>query len=436
MVPGDIWTCDTLSTESPPPHPSTRRHETSVVVPTDLIVYSGAYTRDPSEFSETIDSSYVVDDITDSPTEAATPYPLIEFDVSNDHANDGARNASYHKKENYPHAYTSDRRPLPLPLMMQKYKDVVSDHCKLLNELTSRLHVYKELSAAISDSLSVEDATTANPIRAAVAVHNRRQNISLNYLVRGYIEGNELRNDTTGRPIATAGSGGATTDGYVATSTSTGGSATRFAINDLDPDNSVIAINDDLGNKRYLTIDRYKTVAWRLTSRQSVSVVPCSRHVRLPNRTDCERYYTCDPKTAVVLEYSCPPHTAFSVYSRICDKESAKTCRTGGKPTSSEVYAERVEHPSSRDENSEEEEEEEEEEEQEEEEEEDIDEERLCREHGKMKDPTSDFNYYICYSMPGSEEIKSVRMTCPNALIFCRSKRVCTTRRLCDEASR
>ncbi|XP_077275089.1 uncharacterized protein LOC143904350 [Temnothorax americanus] len=408
VVPGDIWTCDTLSTERAP---ATKKYGTPELIDSTDTSYLG-YTQDPLEFSETIDSSYVIDNFSDSTTEAVTAYPLIEFEESDEttHGDKSVRNATYHKEENYMYEYTNSQEQLPLSLT-QQYKDVVDNHYKWLNKMINRLHINKELSAVISSSLSIP-VKNVNPTQTIVilASHNCRQNITLNYLVQSNAERNELHN---GELTEMMGSNGSQVNSVTTTaSTVSTENALELLIDSLDSDNSIIRISDNLGYKQYLTIDRYKAVAHRLTPR-TVSVVACTRNVRLPNRTDCNRYYTCEPKTATVVEYSCPPHTAFNVYSRICDVESTKTCASNRFPVN-EIFIERAENKSTAIHG------------------EETSEERLCQELGKIKDPASDSHYYICYSTPDSEDIKSIRMTCPNTLIFCQNKKVCTTRRLCD----
>lgn len=368
---------------------------------------SYGYTQNPLGFSETIDSSYVIDDFSDPMAEAVTAYPLIEFEESDEmtHDDKSVKNTSYHKEENYLFEFTKSQAQLPLSLM-QEYKDIMDRHYKWLQKLMNQLHVYKELSAT-SSSISDRDSTQTIVIFTS---HNYRQNISLNYLVQSYTERDELHN---GEPTEMVESNGSQMNTITTTgSTVSTESALELLIDSLDSDNSIIRISDNLGNKQYLTIDRYRAVAHQLTPR-TVSVVACTRNVRLPNRTDCNRYYTCEPKTATVVEYSCPSHTAFNVYSRICDVESAKTCSSNRFPVN-EIFVEHVESKSTTAHS------------------EETSDERLCRELGKIKDPASDSHYYICYSMPDSEDIKSIRMTCPNTLIFCQSKKVCTTSRLCD----
>ncbi|EZA62737.1 hypothetical protein DMN91_007684 [Ooceraea biroi] len=399
VVPGDIWTCDTLSTD---PTIVTQRYQTPEPINPADTSYLG-YTPDSSDFSEALDSSYVIDDdATELTTEAATAYPLIEFEESHSESPQGdksARNVSYHKQENYSLEYTHSYWRIPLPLM-QKYKGIVNSHDKCLSELISRLHVYKELSTAITTgSLSV-------PIKVATTVSStHRQNVSLD----SHIGETQLQNDKPGEP---EGNDEAQIENIAPTDSVTTEGTLQQLINGLDPDNNVIRISDNLGSHRYLTIDEYKTVSHQLKPR-FVSVVACTENIRLPNRTACDRYYMCDPRTASVTDYSCPLHTAFNMNSRICDVESAKTCSID-KSLASKTF---VDHAKGRDTTGRKEKE---------------SDEKPCRELGKVKDPASDSHYYICYSTSESEDVKSIRMTCPNALIFCQHKKVCTTKRLCD----
>ncbi|KAL0124493.1 hypothetical protein PUN28_006381 [Cardiocondyla obscurior] len=400
VVPGDIWTCDTLSTERAP----ITKYDTSQLIDSMNTSYLG-YTQDPLEFSETIDSSYVIENFSDSTTKGITAYPLIEFEESDKttHNDKSVKNASYHK--NY--LYTNNQEQLPLS-PLQEYKNIVDSHYKWLNNLTSWLH--KEALAAISNSLSIP-VKDINPTQTIVIFtsHDRERNISLSYFMQSYTEKNELHN---GEPTEMLENSDPQASSVTTTSTVSTENTLELLINSLDSDNNVIRISDNLGNKQYFTIDQYKAVAHQLTS-HTVSAVACTRNVRLPNRTDCNRYYTCEPKTATVVEYFCPPYTAFNVNSRICDIESVKTCTRNRFPAN-KIFIKSVENQSTAMHV------------------EETSEKKLCQELGKIKDPASDSHYYICYNMPDSEEIKSIHMTCPNTLIFCQSKKVCTTRRLCD----
>jgi len=408
VIPGDVWTCDTRSTD---PAIITKRYE--VPESTDLADTSYLkHTPNPLEFSEMIDSSYVInDDAPELTIKATTAYPLIEFEKPHNemlNSRKGVRNVSYHKEENYSFEYTHTDSWVPLPLI-QEYKDVVNSHNKWLSELMNRLHIYKGLSTA-SLSVPIEETTTMSSTRtiAVFASHKRKQNVSLNHLVHDYVQ---LQND---KPSELEENDKPQTGNIAMMDRITTESTLQQLINGLDPDNNVIRVSDGVGNCRYLTIDAYKAADHQLIPRL-VSIVSCTRNIRLPNQTDCGRYYMCNPRTAIVIDYSCPLHTAFNMNSRICDVESAKTCSK--KFTASKIPVDRsplTEHNINitRDEK--------------------LSEDKPCRELGKVKDPTSDFRYYICYSTSASEDVKSIRMTCPNALIFCQHKRVCTTKRLCD----
>lgn len=396
VVPGDIWTCDTLSTD---PTIVTKRYQTPELIDPADTSYLG-YTPDSSEFSETIDSSYVInDDASELTTETGTAYPLIEFvephgETPHGETPHGNEGISYHKKENYSFEQTYWQVPLPL---MQKYKDMINSHDKWLSELMNRLHIYKELSTAISGFLST-------PIRNTTIVNltlKQKQNISLDYLVHDCTKETQLQNDKSGELEKN-------NESQMENITPSTESTLQQLINGLDPDNNVIRINDDLSSHRYLTVDAYKAADYQSIARL-VSVVACTRNIRLPNQTDCSRYYTCDPRTASVTDYSCPLHTAFNVNSRICDIESAKTCSID-KSMENKIFVGRKNTTHDKK----------------------LSQEKPCQELGKVKDPTSNVHYYICYSTSGSEDIKSVRMMCPNALIFCQHKKVCTIKRLCD----
>lgn len=375
----------------------------------DAIEYSG-YTEN-SGLSETIDSSYVIDDFSDPTTEAVTAIPLIEFEESEGttRGDENVKNVSYHKEENYLYNYMNSREQMAL-FLMQKYKNIIDIHQKWLNELMNRLHVYKEMSTAISSSLTfpVKNITIINPTQTVTifASHNHKQNLSLNYPAQ-IIDKNKSQGD---KPIETE-DNKLETDNIATTNSAVSTESTlKLLIDSLDVDNNIIRIDDDIGTRKYLTIKDYKKISHRLKPRH-ISVVMCTKNLRMANKTNCNKYYTCDPKTASLTEYFCPPHTAFNVNLRICDIESAKTCGINKYPTTNEIFEHEITTTVKTQESSER---------------------KTCQEIGKIKDPSSDSHYYICYNAPGSENIKAIRMTCPNTLIFCQNKKVCTTKRLCD----
>lgn len=163
---------------------------------------------------------------------------------------------------------------------------------------------------------------------------------------------------------------------------------------------------DNIGNKQYLTIERYRSLGYNLDP-QFVQVIPCIKNVRMPNMTNCIKYYICEPDMASVIEYSCPLFTAFNKYSKTCDASTYNKCNENENNKENINLLGNVNNIFQTNKN-------------------------ICTENGKTKDPTSESHYYICYSpSENAEDIKSVRMSCPNGLIFCQIRKVCTTKRLC-----
>lgn len=55
-----------------------------------------------------------------------------------------------------------------------------------------------------------------------------------------------------------------------------------------------------------------------------------------------------------------------------------------------------------------------------------------CKTIGNIADPISASHYYLCYSYNGKPtNLSSVRMMCPQNLIFCAEKNICTRKRMC-----
>ncbi|XP_035781411.1 uncharacterized protein LOC118460836 [Anopheles albimanus] len=59
-----------------------------------------------------------------------------------------------------------------------------------------------------------------------------------------------------------------------------------------------------------------------------ISVLTCSLGSRQPNRTDCFRYYVCNPHNGMFQTFTCPSNTAFNKVTRLCDTVSYKPCQT------------------------------------------------------------------------------------------------------------
>ncbi|XP_055632458.1 uncharacterized protein LOC129772948 [Toxorhynchites rutilus septentrionalis] len=68
-----------------------------------------------------------------------------------------------------------------------------------------------------------------------------------------------------------------------------------------------------------------------------ISILTCTLGSRQPNKTDCTKYYVCNPNNGAFQSFSCPSYTAFNENTRICDTATYKAChatkRTTPKPT-------------------------------------------------------------------------------------------------------
>ncbi|XP_052870762.1 uncharacterized protein LOC128276336 [Anopheles cruzii] len=59
-----------------------------------------------------------------------------------------------------------------------------------------------------------------------------------------------------------------------------------------------------------------------------ITLLTCSLGSRQPNRTDCFRYYVCNPHNGAFQTFTCPANTAFNKNTRLCDSVSYKPCQT------------------------------------------------------------------------------------------------------------
>ncbi|CAL7940432.1 unnamed protein product [Xylocopa violacea] len=384
VLPGDTWTCDTLSTE---PSIITNRYDIPELINPNETSYMGS-TDDPWDFSELIDSSYTTDSIPDdSDQEMATPYPLIEIGEPMETRYElNADNASVNIENGYSQTQNDDKK-----------------HYSMLNQLIHHLLVYKEITIPLEFLASSSLSTPARPASSLPLS---------NYLIQNYIQQNNNLQNTiiTGSKLENTSESGTTAKENDASELVSNIEKPNDALtfDSLDNENSIILITDNLGNKQYLTAEKYKALGYRLDSRY-VHAIPCIKNVRMPNTTDCVRYYVCEPEIAFLIDYSCPLFTAFNRYTKTCDMETYNKCVENKNKKESVNSPEDAQNIFQTD----------------------MENKNICKEHGKTQDPTSESRYYICYSVPDSENIKSIRMTCPNSLIFCQSKKVCTTRRLC-----
>ncbi|XP_061938069.1 uncharacterized protein LOC107995131 isoform X2 [Apis cerana] len=344
VLPGDSWTCDTLSTES----------------------------------------SFVTNSIPDYfDQDTATPYPLIEDKETMEHKLNADDVSEINNiKESY--LQTEDNN--------KKYYS-------MLNQLIHHLLIYKKITIPLELL-----ASSSLPVPPSKFVTNLPLS---SYLVQNYIQQNNNLQNTiiTDVKLQDTTENSATLKNEINELISNTENSKNLSI--TDDENNIILIMDNIGNKQYLTIERYRSLGYHLDS-QFVQVIPCIKNVRMPNMTNCIKYYICEPDMASVIEYSCPLFTAFNKYSKTCDATTYNKCRENENNKKNINVLGNVNDIFQTNKNIQ------------------------CTEHGKIKDPTSEYHYYICYSASdNSEDIKSIRMSCPNGLIFCQNRKVCTTKRLC-----
>ncbi|XP_057332905.1 putative uncharacterized protein DDB_G0289963 [Microplitis mediator] len=204
-------------------------------------------------------------------------------------------------------------------------------------------------------------------------------------------------------------------------------------IDEIDELTNVLLIKGNLGEKQYVTIDKYKSLACDLNI-EILKVIPCMRGLRLPNTTDCMKYYTCNIElaNAQVYDFTCPPYTAFNTQLSICDTQKYKMCKKNHKNNGRDKEEEVVVISNVADDyvGDEYNDAEDEDEDKGEGENEKVD--KPCETTGKFSDRTSENSYYLCYSSEASGNIESIRMVCPNDLIFCQERKVCTAKRFCN----
>ncbi|XP_050076980.1 uncharacterized protein LOC126564094 [Anopheles maculipalpis] len=64
-----------------------------------------------------------------------------------------------------------------------------------------------------------------------------------------------------------------------------------------------------------------------------ISVVTCTLGSREPNKTDCFKYFVCNPQNGAFQSFTCPSFTAFNKDTRLCDTASYQACKSQQTPT-------------------------------------------------------------------------------------------------------
>ncbi|XP_033334522.2 uncharacterized protein LOC117225256 [Megalopta genalis] len=375
ILPGDSWSCDTLSTGSV----ITNRYDTPELIDPNETSYMGS-TEDPPNFSELIDSSYASDNVDESKNEMMTPYPLIQIqEPMGNQQEKMIYNLQNHYKKEY----------LMLNRLMQ--------HLSIHKEITIPL----ELLASLSTSPKVTTETSAKTEFSKAS----QQSVLMSYFIQNRIQQTKLENGiTTNATQQDVVEYPVKSEEKSMQKVQTLNDTLESLLNDPENADKLILITSNTGDRQYFTVEKYKSLGYRVDSK-FIQIIPCVGNVRMPNETDCAKYYMCKPETISIIEHSCPPHTGFNKYTRVCDRESYTKCLKNNQDKNNVDSDNRAEVKASN---------------------------KVCTEHGKIKDMTSESHYYICYSPSNnSNDLKSVRMTCPNSLIFCQHKKVCTIRRLC-----
>ncbi|XP_040167255.1 uncharacterized protein LOC120902510 [Anopheles arabiensis] len=64
-----------------------------------------------------------------------------------------------------------------------------------------------------------------------------------------------------------------------------------------------------------------------------ISVATCTLGSREPNKTDCFKYFVCNPQNGAFQSFTCPSFTAFNKETRLCDTASYQACKSQQTPT-------------------------------------------------------------------------------------------------------
>lgn len=443
VLPGDTWTCDTLVTE--PPETTTR--QTTELIDFTQTSYLGHDEDEVSRFSEPVDSYYKVDtyaDMGDSLQPTATPYPLIEITPSNNYVsqidstiqNIGLPIAIKHSEDNYLYRFINGQKVLSTPLNANN--DQLQAHLQRLTQLIERLVAYQPNGIPLDRQPPATSTTTAqiNPSfdlqgqrdtsydrKSGILNQDNRDSAILSFLIKNYIlksqpqsgGGFPAMNDAAIDTETTVKSTEAVRERETTTPDSF-----DLVLNGPQAGENIVVVSDSLENRQYFTISNYKSIASQLTT-ETVELLPCTRGVRLPNTTDCTKYYSCEPNTAKIRQYSCPGNTAFNQYKRLCEMTEYEVCKMGMDGSSLRISPTTA-RPKTRDSYS-----------STFPEKESTESTHPCQTLGKHGDPTSESHYYLCYSEKGkSTDMQFRRMVCPNSLVFCQLKKVCTTRKRCE----
>lgn len=419
VLPGDSWTCENSSTD--------KISITEVSDEPELIDSSKTSYYDyknPSKEVHRPVSSYAIAETPELGNfhPHITPYPLIEIISNKGKIGVPGGNAKYpmaHKTEqemeNYLFEYFESQHKLRTRLdNALSQKNGGNSKYTWLRGIVDRILLFENYDNFQSPC----ESRVKNNLQKNNQADDLRSNI-LDYLVESYILG--TRNPVREKSKKKTNEKAVMIEKSEEIDAATEGMKIMHK-NPIDSlidgpraENNVVVIEGNLDQREYITINKYKSLSKRLELRV-VGLLPCARGVRLPNVTDCTKYYTCDPETANIVDFSCPLRTAFNDFKRVCESQRYRICsgrleQEKEKTTirsatiDTTLGAETTEIPEER---------------------------NPCSSPGKFVDSISDNNYYVCYSSPNNRtKIEYLKMTCPNNLIFCQDRRVCSTRTRC-----
>ncbi|XP_048511878.1 uncharacterized protein LOC125501073 [Athalia rosae] len=443
VLPGDSWTCDILATE--PPETTTR--EMPELIDSTLTSYLGYGEDDASKYGEPVDSYYKLDRYTE-PSEThstVTPYPLIEVTAPNSYINQidstiqniGLPIAIKHSEDNYLYHFVNGQQVLSTPANANS--EQLQTHLQHLSELLERLTANQGVGIPHDRQPPLYATTTTTTPRSAIdyagdyngndflsnGYSNEKQGSAiLNFLLKNYLQKNEGQSNGVFSNLGTIAKLRTAEQTTQKANDEPHGVPTTTEPVDLEikghqSEDNIVVVSDSLNNKQYFTIGKYKSIAHQLLS-ETVELLPCTNGVRLPNSTDCTRYYSCEPSTAKIRQFSCPENTAFNQYKRLCETGEYALCKSEATKTVLRISHTTV-APKMNGDNGEA-------------SKENTENKSPCQTIGKHSDPTSEKHYYLCFSEKDrSNDMKFQRMVCPNSLIFCEDKNLCTTRKRCRQ---
>ena len=135
--------------------------------------------------------------------------------------------------------------------------------------------------------------------------------------------------------------------------------------------------------------------------------LPCTTGVRMPNHTDCTKYYVCNSTSHALQVFSCPPQMTFNPLKRTCEANVSVWCNHQSDSVSQlpltllhTTTKATTEHEI-----------------------------KECNKPGRIHDPESKQHYYYCFNLFGKLTLQ--RLSCPTGLFYCPLLRICEKESKC-----